>query len=333
MKRKSIFFTKPYTAEYLEEEVPLLYAENVLVKMEYTVVSGGTERACITASDNTPQRFPMALGYCGVGIVEQIGESVKTVSVGDRVLVYHGIHSSYNVVPQEKVTKVEDESIDSLEAAFVVIATMGLGGVRKLELELGESAMVMGLGLLGMFAVQFLARSGANPLIAVDLNPTRRELALKLGADYALDPSAEDFVEQVKKITKGKGVNACVEVTGVSKAMSQALDCASWMGRISLLGCTRVSDCAVDYYQKVHRPGVKLIGAHNFVRPKVESYPHHWTHHDDCRAILDLISAKKVQVLPIVSRVVKPETAPEIYKQLCEDKNFPMGTVFDWRNV
>ena len=46
MKRKSIIFTKPYTAEYLEEEVPLLYAENVLVKMEYTVVSGGTERAC-----------------------------------------------------------------------------------------------------------------------------------------------------------------------------------------------------------------------------------------------------------------------------------------------
>jgi threonine dehydrogenase-like Zn-dependent dehydrogenase len=236
-------------------------------------------------------------------------------------------------MPQEKITKVDDEGIDSLEAAFVVIATMGLGGVRKLELELGESAMVMGLGLLGTFAVQFLARSGANPLIAVDLNPDRRALALKLGADYALNPADEDFVEQVKRITKGKGVNACVEVTGVSKAMSQALDCASWMGRISLLGCTRVSDCGVDYYQQVHRPGVKLIGAHNFVRPKVESYPHHWTHHDDCRAILDLISAKKVQVLPMVSRVVHPETAPEIYKQLIEDKNFPMGTVFDWRNI
>ena len=333
MKRNTIVFTKPYTAECVEQEVPTLGQESVLVKMQYTVVSGGTERACITASDNTSQRFPMALGYCGVGIVEQIGENVKNVSVGDRVLVYHGKHASYNVVPHEKVTKVEDDTIDSLEAAFVVIATMGLGGVRKLELELGESAMVMGLGLLGMFAVQFLARSGANPLIAVDLNPARRELALKLGADYALDPSAEDFVEQVKKLTKGKGVNACVEVTGVSKAMSQALDCASYMGRISLLGCTRVSDCAVDYYQKVHKPGVKLIGAHNFVRPKVESYPHHWTHHDDCRAILDLISATKVQVLPIVSRVVKPETAPQIYKQLCEDKNFPMGTVFDWRNV
>ena len=208
---------------------------------------------------------------------------------------------------------------------------MGLGGVRKLEVELGESAMVMGLGLLGMFSVQFLALSGANPVIAADLNPARRKLALELGADYALDPADEGFADKVKELTKGRGVNACVEVTGVSKAMSQALDCASWMGRIALLGCTRISDCAVDYYQKVHRPGVKLIGAHNFVRPKFESYPHHWTHQDDCRAILDLISAKKLRVRPIVSRVAAPEEAPGIYRQLCDDPAFPIGTVFDWR--
>ena len=88
----------------------------------------------------------------------------------------------------------------------------------------------------------------------------------------------------------------------------------------------------MDYYQKVHRPGVKLIGAHNFVRPKVESYPHHWTHHDDCRAILGLLSAKKIEILPMVSRVVKPEDAPTVYRELCENKEFPMGTVFDWRD-
>ena len=331
MKRKIIVFTKPYTAEYFEEDIRELNPDDVLVKMEYTVVSGGTEKANLTACENTWGRFPMTLGYCGVGRIERLGECVKGFSVGDRVLVYHGVHTSHNVVSYENITKVEDDCIDSLEACFVVIATMALGGVRKLELELGESAMVMGLGLLGIFAVQFLARSGANPLIAVDLDEGRRALALQLGADYALDPSDENFAEQVKKFTKGKGVNACVEVTGVSKAMSQALDCASYMGRISLLGCTRVSDCAVDYYQKVHKPGVKLIGAHNFVRPKMESYPHHWTHHDDCRAILDLISAKKIQVLPIVSRVVNPESAPIIYKELCENKNFPLGTVFDWR--
>lgn len=332
MNARKIVFTKPKTAELLQIETNPLKANDVMVKMEYTVVSGGTERANILGMQNAGgDCFPKSLGYCGVGQVIEIGEKVENTAVGDRVLVYHGKHTDYNVVPESDVTKVEDDAIDSLYAAFVIIASMGLGGVRKLEVELGESAMVMGLGLLGMFSVQFLRLSGANPVIAVDLNEERRNLALKLGADYALDPSDEDFVKKVKEITMGKGVNACVEVTGVSAAMKQALECASWMGRISLLGCTRISDCAIDYYTQVHRPGIKLIGAHNFVRPKVESYPHHWTHHDDCRAILNMISTNRIDVKSIVSRVVKPEMAPEIYTELCDNKDFPLGTVFDWR--
>ena len=317
----------------VEAELRELKGNEVLTKMEYTVVSGGTERACIMGSNNTSQKFPISLGYCGIGHVIQIGSAVTSVAVGDRVLVYHGIHAKYNIRPEADITKVTNENISSLDAAFVIIASMGLGGVRKLEIELGESAMVMGLGLLGIFAVQFCRLSGAYPVIAADLNPARRELALKLGADYAFDPSEPDFVEQVKAVTKGTGVRATVEVTGVSAAMKQALECASWMGRISLLGCTRVSDCAVDYYQQVHRPGVKLIGAHNFVRPKVESYPHHWTHQDDCKAILDMIAAGRIQVAPIVSRIVSPEDCAAIYNQLCDDPTFPMGTVFDWKNI
>ena len=333
MLNKQIFFTDVHKAELLENEVGKVKENEVLTKMEYTVVSGGTERACILGMNNTPQNYPMSLGYCGVGYVEEVGSGVNKVSVGDRVLVYHGCHSKYNIRPESDITKVENNAISSLEAAFVIIASMGLGGVRKLEIELGESAMVMGQGLLGIFATQFLRLSGANPVIAVDLNPQRRELALKLGADYAFDPSDENFVQKVKDATKGKGVKGCVEVTGVASAMKQALDCASWMGRISLLGCTRVSDCPIDYYQQVHRPGITLIGAHNFVRPKHESYPHHWTHHDDCNAILDMIASKRIQVEPIVSRVESPVDAPRIYNELCDDKDFPLGTVFDWSKV
>ena len=333
MLSKTIAFTALNTAELIERETGPVTDNLVMVETEYTAISGGTERANIMHFPNCGTTFPKFLGSCGVGYVKEIGDKVTKVKVGDRVLIYHGCHTKFNVVPESDLTLVEDANMDSLDASLVVIASMGLGGVRKLELELGESAMVMGLGLLGMFSVQFLRLSGANPLIAVDLNEERRKLALKLGADDALDPSAEDFAEQVKKITKGKGVNACVEVTGVSLAMKQALECASWQGRISLLGCTSVSDCAVDYYQMVHRPGVKLIGAHNFVRPKVESYPHHWTHHDVCRAILDMISTGRVDVKSIISRVCSPEDCSEIYTELCNDKNFPLGTIFDWRSI
>jgi threonine dehydrogenase-like Zn-dependent dehydrogenase len=151
-----------------------LAANEVLVRTEYTVISCGTEKAYLIGAPNTPQSFPTRLGYCGIGRVESVGSGVENFKNGDRVLVYHGTHADYNVVDASRLTLVEDEKIDSLAASFVVIATMGLGGVRKLEVELGESAMVMGLGLLGMFAVQFLARSGANPVIAADPNPERR---------------------------------------------------------------------------------------------------------------------------------------------------------------
>lgn len=330
MKAKKIIFTAPHQAELKEVELRSPKEHEVLVEMEYTVVSGGTERAYLLGMPNTRQEFPIGIGYCGICRVMSVGEKVKDLAPGDRALVYHGGHAQYSIVNRSRLTKIENDQIPSLDAVFTIIASMGLGGVRKLELELGESAMVMGLGLLGMFSVQFLALSGANPVIAADLNPERRAIALELGADYALDPAAPDFVEKVMELTGGKGINACVEVTGAAAAMQQALACAARQGRISLLGCTRVSDSSVDFYAQVHKPGVKLIGAHNMVRPQVDSYPHCWTHHDDCRAILGLMGAGKLKVGPILSRVVSPAQATEIYNQLCDDPKFPMGTVFDW---
>ena len=331
MERKLVIFTEPGKTELQSRELAAVAEDQVLVRTDFTVVSGGTERAYLLGMNNTAQRFPTAIGYCGIGHVLEVGPLVSDLVPGDRVLIYHGFHATHALVKRSRLTKVTDDNLDSLDAVFTVIASMGLGGVRRLELELGESAMVIGLGLLGLFSVQFCRLSGANPVIAVDLNPERRALALQLGADYALDPTAEDFHETIMALTDGKGVNATVEVTGASAAMQQALNCAARQGRISLLGCTRNSDSGVDYYAQVHKPGVKLIGAHNMVRPQVDSYPHCWTHHDDCTAILKLMSAGRLQISPIRSRVVSAEKAPEIYQQLVQDKNFPQGTVFDWR--
>jgi len=333
METMRVVFTEPRVAQLQTRELAEPTGEQVLVKTDYTVVSGGTERAYLLDMPNTARRFPIGIGYCGLGHVVQVGEQVTAFAPGDRVLVYHGGHSQYSLVSQNRLTKIKNEKIDSLDAVFTVIASMGLGGVRKTELELGESAMVIGLGLLGMFAVNFCSLSGANPVIAADLDPKRRELALQMGADYALDPADPNFVATVMELTDGRGIDACVEVTGAAAAMQTALQCAARQGRISLLGCSRVSDCGVDYYAQVHKPGVKLIGAHNMVRPQVDSYPHCWTHHDDCRAILGLMGAGKVPVAPIRSRVVSALEAPKIYNQLVNDKNFPIGTVFDWRSL
>lgn len=335
MKRKQILFTAPGVAEYLEREVEDIADDEALVKVEYSAVSAGTEYANLMGTPNLPvgDEWPKALGYSSVGCIVKAGKNLRKYKVGDHVLVYHGCHTNYNKAKENKMMLVP-EGMDPKQAALVIIAAMGLGGVRKLDIELGESAMIIGLGLLGMFSVEFAKLSGAYPVIVSDLSAERRELALKLGADYAFDPAAPDYIEQVKKATGGKGVNAIVEVTGAAVALEQALKFVAPMGRISLLGCTRVSDLKIDYYKEVHRPGVKLIGAHNFVRPKVESFPGHWTMHDDCVCIMDMTVGGRVDIESIINEVHTPSEAPEVFDRLAKDHHhFPLGVLFDWTNV
>jgi len=122
-------------------------------------------------------------------------------------------------------------------------------------------------------------------------------------------------------------------VTGVAAALQDALTYVARQGRISLLGCTRMPDVNIDFYQRVHLTGVSLIGAHTFVRPKVDSYPGYWTTQDDYRTLLAFIGAGKLQVKPIISEVVSPQSAHAVYKRLAEEKHPPLGIVFDWSQL
>ena len=311
-------------------------AGDVLLENDYTVVSAGTERANLVQLPNTGTAetgFPLLPGYCGAGRVSAVGDGVTSLKAGDRVIVNWGGHRSHTIKKAAATLRIDDDSIDLFDAAFAPIAAFSLLGVRKLRLEIGESAMIAGQGILGVFALQFALLSGAIPVLAADLDPDRRALALKLGASAALAPDAEDFVDQVKALTDGQGPNAVVEVTGVAAALQQALEYVAWEGRISLLGCTRVSDVLIDFYKYVHRRGISLIGAHTMTRPKQESSPGHWTELDDYRAYLKLVAAGKVQTRPIVSSIHSPEAASSVYAELADSANPPLGIVFDWSKV
>lgn len=190
--------------------------------------------------------------------------------------------------------------------------------------------MVVGMGLLGFMALPLLKNAGAAPIIAVDPVAEKREKALRSGADYALDPNSETFAESVKALTNG-GVNVAIEVTGVAKALDTTLDCMAKFGRVALLGCTRHSDFAIDYYRKVHGPGITLIGAHTGARPSKESYPGWWTAKDDMRAILKLLSLKRFNLEDLIDEVHTVEEAPEVYDRLIREKAFPL-VQFEWRD-
>ncbi|OQA77631.1 MAG: Alcohol dehydrogenase [Lentisphaerae bacterium ADurb.Bin242] len=336
MKGKQVYFESRGKTVLDSFEVNLPQEHEVAVEIDYSVISAGTERAnllCLPNTASAEHGFPHYPGYSAAGRVCAKGEQVRNLQVGDRVIVPWGGHRSHTVLEETRALKIEDDKIDLLDAAFAQIVSFPFLGVRKLRLEIGESAMIAGLGLLGMFAVQIANLSGAIPVLAADPDPKRRELALELGATAAFDPSAKDFISQVMAATGGKGVNAVVEVTGNASALQQALEYVAWEGRISLLGCTRISDAPIDFYKYVHRRGIHLIGAHTMTRPGVESRPGEWTSHDDFRTFLKFLAAGKIRTRPVISEIVQPEQVPEVFTKIAETANPPLGFVIDWRKT
>ena len=338
MKTKQIVFTKPYTAELLTVEYLAPNADEVTVELAYSAISSGTEKANLVGMRNGPGKsedeapvFPRTVGYSASGIVAEVGESVTDLSVGDRVVVFWGKHQKRITVSRSRVVKIP-EGVSLEEASLAFISTFPLAAIRKTGLEIGESALVMGLGILGILAVQLLRAAGAYPIIAVDPVGERRELALKLGADYAIDPTEEGFADRVKALSDG-GVSVCIEVTGLGIGLIQALDCMKKLGRVALLGCTRSSKFEIDYYGKVHGPGISLIGAHTAARPKLESSPGLWTDSDDLNAALNLVKGKRLNLRDMIQEIHSPTDAGAVYTRLAEEKNFPIGVLFDWRSI
>lgn len=340
MKNYKILFTKPETAELIEDEITTeVSGSNALVRTEYTAVSAGTERDnlrdepnlyCVQGIEAPP--FPRHFGYSGVAIVLKAGPDCTRVKEGQRVVVYFGNHSKYNVFPESKLFPIVYDDIPSDVAALSVIAGFPAEGVRKTRLEFGESALVMGLGILGLISVQMCKIAGAAPVIAADPHEERRNLALQIGADYVLNPKEDGFVERVMELTDGKGVNIAVDSAGKAMATTQALESLAQFGRVTLLGCTR-HPAEYDLYHLVHGKGASVIGANNLARPQNESRPGNWTGFDDNFAIQKLLHFKMIDMKPLISEIHSPAEAPAVYDRLVHDKTFPIGVLFDWNQI
>lgn len=332
---KSIVFTSPGVAELIEEAMPVPGRGEVLVRMAVSTISSGTERANLIGEKNISTRvedcevarFPRRAGYSSAGTVEAVGEGVTSVKSGDRVGMSWSSHSRYIVMEENNVYPLPDD-VPFEEAALWHIGTFPMAAIRKCHLEFGESAVVMGQGVLGKFAVVFLRLAGAAPVIAVDPVEEKREQALKLGADYAFDPNDPDFEQKVKDVTGG-GAKVAIEVTGIGKALDQVLDVMAPLGRVALLGCTRHSDFTIDYYHKVHGPGIVLYGAHTNARPKNESAAGLWTTRDDVFAEMRLYRLGRMSLSQFVEETHSPAEAPAVYHRLATEKSFPL-VQFNW---
>jgi threonine dehydrogenase-like Zn-dependent dehydrogenase len=328
MKAKVVTVVEKGKVVLRDSEVKEPGPSEIQVRAQTTLVSPGTERAIILSLENTQQTFPQDLGYSTAGFVERVGRDVSAFRVGDRVACFGIPHSSVGNVSQDYCASFDD-GISFPQAAFLSLGVICLQGVRKARIELGESALVFGLGPVGQIALQLCKANGAVPTIGVDKATARLEKAKALGADVVVDSSHGAWGKHVREATGGDGPNVVIESTGFPDPIGMSLEAARKFGRVVLLGSTRGLS-TVNFYATVHRKALAVLGAHIMGNPVRDSRPGSWTWKDDAGAFLQLLRAGRVSVDPLITDHTPWQRCTEVYERLVQWGTDAMISLIDW---
>lgn len=270
---------------------------------------------------------PLALGYCNVGLVQEVGAGVDGFQVGDRV-VSNGPHADMVKVPKNLCAKIPD-NVDDESASFAVVASIGLQGIRLAQPTLGESFVVTGAGLIGLLTIQMLRANGCR-VLAIDFDQSKLELAKKFGAEVCNPGKGEDPVAAGLAFSRGVGVDGVIITasTKVSDPVTQAARMSRKRGRIILVGVTGLELNRADFYEKELSFQVSCsYGPGRYdaeYEDKGNDYPVgfvRWTEQRNFIAVLDMLAAGTLNVEPLITQRFQFEDAPKAYDALTEDKS------------
>jgi predicted dehydrogenase/threonine dehydrogenase-like Zn-dependent dehydrogenase len=282
---------------------------------------------------------PIPLGYSNAGIVIGVGKGVEQFSVGDRV-VSNGHHAEIVSVPKNLCAKIP-ANVDDESAAFTVIGSIGLQGIRLAQPSLGESFVVTGLGLIGLLTVQLLKAHGCR-VLAIDFDENKLKLAEQFGAQTVNLSKDIDPIEQAKQFTHGRGMDGVIITasTTSNEPIQQAAQMCRKRGRIILVGVTGLELSRADFYEKELSFQVSCsYGPGRYDQSYEEKgldYPLgfvRWTEQRNFEAFLDMIAENKVIIDPLVTKRFSLVEASGAYQALSSDKatiglviNYPINT-------
>lgn len=262
---------------------------------------------------------PLPLGYCNVGKVVAIGRGVTEFQVGDRV-ASNGNHAEYVCVPQNLVAKVPDNVSDE-EAAFTVMGSIALQGIRNLKPQLGETIVVIGLGLIGLLAIQLLKANGCN-VIGTDFDQQKVDLANSSGVTAINIGKGVDPVKFVEENTNGVGADGVLITASAEsdEVIHQACLMSRKRGKIVLVGVIGLNMRRDDFYKKELTFQVSCsYGPGRYDEDyeyKGHDYPIayvRWTEKRNFQTILGAIANGGLNVKPLITEVVDLEHYNEIY--------------------
>ena len=275
-----------------------------------------------------PERYPRPLGNMTVGIVTEVGDKVERFRVGDRVYGYLPIRETHTV-PETSIELAPSE-LSNEELVCIDPAVVALMAVREGHVRLGDTVAVFGLGAIGLMTVQMARLSGAILVIGVEPIEKRRKLALRYGADIALDPRKYDVGLEIHKLTYGRGVDVTLECSGSYRALHEAIRSTRYGGTI----------VPVSWYHGEAR-GLYLGEEWHFNRQvmisgaRVESEPYReypgWDRKRVYDTVIELFKRRRLTVEGMLDPIVKFEEVIEGYRLIDErpEKTVKLGVVYD----
>jgi predicted dehydrogenase/threonine dehydrogenase-like Zn-dependent dehydrogenase len=250
---------------------------------------------------------PLPMGYCNVGEVVDVGPGVTGFEIGDRV-ASNGRHAEMVAVPVNLCAKVPG-SVSDEAAAFTVLASIALQGIRLVQPTLGEAVVVTGLGLIGLVTIQLLRAHGCR-VLGLDFDPAKLALARRFGAEVVDLSAGQDPVAAAESFSRGRGVDAVIITasTRSSEPVHQAALMSRKRGRIVLVGVTGLELSRADFFEKELTFQVSCSYGPGRYDPdyeeKGQDYPVgfvRWTEQRNFEAALDMMADGRLSVAELVS--------------------------------
>lgn len=283
---------------------------------------------------------PMPLGYSAAGIVAGVGAEVHHLGIGDRVAIAgagYASHAEINYVPKNLVALIPDE-VSFEEAAYTTVASIALQGVRLAHPELGEHVVVVGLGLIGLIAVQLLKASGCR-VLGMDLDTSKVELGLRLGMDEGFVSSSGNPIQATERFTGGRLADHTL-ITAATKS-NQPIEVAGEItrrkGQVVVVGAVGMDIPRDIYYKKELEVKMSMSYGPGRYDPTYEEggvdYPYdyvRWTEQRNMETVLDLMAQKRLDVEALTTHQIPFEQALSAYELIQEEEEPYVGIVLQY---
>ncbi|MCJ8010474.1 bi-domain-containing oxidoreductase [Paenibacillus sp. KQZ6P-2] len=279
-------------------------------------------------------------GYSAAGTVIEVGEGITDLKAGERVAcagAQFAHHADIIRVPRNLVTPVP-EGLGLAEASTVTLGAIAMQGLRRAAPTLGETFVVIGLGILGQLTVQLLKANGCR-VIGTDLDDSRITMAKEMGMDLAIQPREDNGVEAALRLTDGVGADGVI-ITAATKSsviLSDAFRMTRKKGRVVVVGDVGLEINRADIYEKELDFYISTsYGPGRYDRnyeEKGQDYPLgyvRWTENRNMREYLKLTAEGKIQLGPMISRVFPIEEAPEAYEYIQHAAAKPMMVLLSY---